>query len=443
LAFRPAGAFHFVMRRRLTAVSIGLCAAATMGASCAETNIHAIERLRPRGQAVREKLARVVETLPPPASLMGQTLPTSPMVPRFVLDFRHKQFSADVLMEEQARNPDANMDGRLDLMLSPHLLDCLLWTGPKNPLVEESWDDSTGLGPECERAFVTRWLVIVRTLSYELPVRVSLEVFVVDFGTEHMVARFPLELVSRHLRRDALSSEALRQNRSEAFVAARCELERRLSELSGATVDFSESALERAQDRCAAAHAVFGAAQAPPAVAPQPAKPAVAPRARVACHEPETTAPAPTSLREVDWCSRDYVPGVLSLRAGSGELHEYAELGGVHDTDLFQLVDVAYGDMDADGQDEALVAVNHQGYVGAEPSSYRDGRLFLFDWHEGRAREIASAVTSPVMRARLSGATVMAEIQDGASTVCAVWERRGTALAAVPAPPHCDFGSAP
>ena len=63
-------------------------------------------------------------------------------------------------------------------------------------------------------------------------------------------------------------------------------------------------------------------------------------RDQIGLHQPE-------GLKAVDWCNRDYGGKDLSLRGGRAELHEYAELGGPHDTRLATLQDVAYLDVDA------------------------------------------------------------------------------------------------
>jgi hypothetical protein len=162
-----------------------------------------------------------------------------------MLDYQGDASTADVLMETQLRDPDRDMSRELDVMLSPELLSCLMWTGPRNPLDQSVWDDSGDLGPDCERAFAAPWLVVVRTVVYDLPETIELEVFVVDMGRRAFVAGFPLALRGRYRRQDLgrgpWAGEAERQLRSDAFVVARCEIARRLDELPGTTIGLSEA----------------------------------------------------------------------------------------------------------------------------------------------------------------------------------------------------------
>ncbi len=226
----------------LTRLGLALCAALTLGASCGETNIQAIERLRPRGAETRERLRAVHGRLPPARKLARAFGPARPLSPPLVLDFQEPASTADALMFEQLAQPERDMSGELDLMLSPQLLNCLLWTGPKNPLDQSVWSDRTELGPDCERAFSVHWLVVPRTHLYELPEAVELEVFVVDLASGAVVAGLPLSLSGKYRRQDVgrgrWASEALRQLRSDAFVIARCEIARWLGELPGVTLRF-------------------------------------------------------------------------------------------------------------------------------------------------------------------------------------------------------------
>lgn len=99
------------------------------------------------------------------------------------------------------------------------------------------------------------------------------------------------------------------------------------------------------------------------------------------------------SLRDVDWCNFDY-DGWVSLRGGSNEIHEYMEMGGMHDTIVHQLVSVAYGDLDGDSREEAVVLIREEAwYTNGSGSS--GASMFLFELDRGRpklfAREFANA----------------------------------------------------
>jgi hypothetical protein len=239
-------------------------AASSLAASCGETNIQAIERLRPLGGSFRARLAEIGRALPPP----GQEREVAPgpggFDPSLVLDFQRQVYTADALMEEQLSDPDRS-DIELDLILSPQLLSCLSWTGPKNPLDRSVWDDRTELGPECEAAFRTRWLVVVRKLEVAIPERVRLHVFVVDLGSGAIAASFPIHLTGDYRRGDIgrgkFASEALRQLRSDAFVVARCELARKLATFPATRVDMRDP--YSASDPCASQPRTFRVTAAP------------------------------------------------------------------------------------------------------------------------------------------------------------------------------------
>jgi hypothetical protein len=98
-------------------------------------------------------------------------------------------------------------------------------------------------------------------------------------------------------------------------------------------------------------------------------------------------APKPAkSLRTVDWCNRDYLGKQISLLGGHGELHEYAELGGPHDTHLSSLQSVAWLDVDGDGTAEALVALTRDDwFVGEDGESRNHSRsqIYVYGWKDG------------------------------------------------------------
>lgn len=99
-----------------------------------------------------------------------------------------------------------------------------------------------------------------------------------------------------------------------------------------------------------------------------------------------------SSLRQVDWENREYIPGVLKLKDGSSEIHEYAELGAVHDTHIFKLVKISFGDLTGDKQEEAVVAVNEDAYTAS--NSWTSGWLFVYVLKDSKIVQLASAVES-------------------------------------------------
>jgi hypothetical protein len=75
----------------------------------------------------------------------------------------------------------------------------------------------------------------------------------------------------------------------------------------------------------------------PPPPAPTSSAPKVVQRAWRECKAgPETKTPV-ASLRAIDWCNHTTVAGFSALRAGLSEVHEYEEMGGMHDTMIQRL----------------------------------------------------------------------------------------------------------
>lgn len=71
-------------------------------------------------------------------------------------------------------------------------------------------------------------------------------------------------------------------------------------------------------------------------------------------------------LTKVDWANHAYPLGLASrLEKGRAELHEYAELGGPHDTHLWALKMVVYGDVDGDACAEAIVWMSQESWYPA------------------------------------------------------------------------------
>lgn len=342
---------------------------------------------------MRERLRRIHARLPRPGTATLD--PPSALSPPLSLDFRERRFNADVLMEEQLLDPDQQIGSRFDLMLSPELLHCLAWTGPKNPLDRSVWDDSTDLGRDCARAFGIAWLVVVRTRAYELPERVSLEVFVVEMATATVRAAFSVELAGRYrkadLGRGRFASEAERQLASDAFVVARCEVARRLGALPGARVDLGRDWPSVAPNPCASVPKTF-------ALAAPPARPPVV----VA-----ETKPEPGALRSVDWANRVYLPSIIELREGSAELREYGE-DGLHDTDVFRLSAVDYGDLDGDGSEEAVVTIEGK-HSPAHGGFHATTRVFVFSESPSGPRLVADMEVSPIPGVSIESGRIVGE----------------------------------
>src|SRR5262249_34255277 len=88
------------------------------------------------------------------------------------------------------------------LILSGTLLDCLLWTGPKNPMAPSVLSQSAGkdFARNFEDALACRYVVVYRALDYQKPVvlseqsyrpgTVTLEVFVADLESKEVLTSF-------------------------------------------------------------------------------------------------------------------------------------------------------------------------------------------------------------------------------------------------------------
>lgn len=125
-----------------------------------------------------------------------------------------------------------------------------------------------------------------------------------------------------------------------------------------------------------------------PKTAPVPvvtATASVAPKAERAfraCKQAPEQKPPFASLRAVDWCNHTFVHGFCELRGGTFEMHEYAELGGMHDTILCRLGNVSYGDVDGDGVEEAAVVVDEENFFTSGASS-RGSTVYLYALDKG------------------------------------------------------------
>lgn len=126
------------------------------------------------------------------------------------------------------------------------------------------------------------------------------------------------------------------------------------------------------------------ASAAPPIAPSRPAPPPAPPPEAARLDDP----PAP--FAGVDWKNREYVSNLVQLVDGHGEMHEYsAEYGGMHDTTLWRLEHVAYGDVAGDPAPEAIVLISEQWYAPGGAHSPR-GWLFVYTMSAGALEQVAS-----------------------------------------------------
>jgi hypothetical protein len=159
---------------------------------------------------------------------------------------------------------------------------------------------------------------------------------------------------------------------------------------------------------------------------------------------PTPTAP-PRTLRDVDWRNRSYLPGIIELHDGRAELREYNE-DGLHDTDIFKLDGVLYGDLDGDGAEDALVVINGLHYPAHSYATPRQsGRAFLFTLHEGSAHSLTSIdqCCSPIERATIAGSALEFSRNEGYRSCAVRYRWKNGALREEEAAKRCSPASAP
>lgn len=220
-----------------------ICVTFVLAIGCAETNIQAIQRLRPAYSFYRNNLADVIVDLPPVGSVDSWTIPT-------------ELFPAPVFFEEQMNDPrstaevyyfgERNESVRLSIR-SP-IEACLAWTGPKNPLHPDVWNNRGDLGAECEAALKRPWLVLLRVAESRLPERLTMEAFLIYVPTWNVAGAFPFSVIGRHrketLGKGRFSEEAFSSVTSAFHQAAGCELSMQLNKMPGGHFAFDHRPCE-------------------------------------------------------------------------------------------------------------------------------------------------------------------------------------------------------
>ncbi len=108
---------------------------------------------------------------------------------------------------------------------------------------------------------------------------------------------------------------------------------------------------------------------------------------------PTTPPPRQCTVLGVDWCNRMYgkeLDGLVprQLVEGNWEEHLYACDNGEHTTTLFMFRTAMLGDLDLDGRDDAIVAVDEHYYGCGDLGSYGVTHLMAF--------RVADAVATPL-----------------------------------------------
>jgi len=109
-------------------------------------------------------------------------------------------------------------------------------------------------------------------------------------------------------------------------------------------------------------------------------------------------------------------------------MRDYVEPGGIHDTTLTSLRQVAYADLDGDGAEEALVALDGQDYVGEAMHSARYTWLFVFEWERGAPQQSASDRVGRAEELEVSGSEIRIRFREGNQLCRRRYRVRGAAL---------------
>lgn len=126
-----------------------------------------------------------------------------------------------------------------------------------------------------------------------------------------------------------------------------------------------------------------------------------------ACKAPTEPKARYASVREVDWCNQGFAPVVSTLRQGRGELHEYEQPGGPHDTYLARLDAVAYGDLDDDGRPEVALLIEERAEY-ASGASHAEHVVYVLGVRDGRVEPVARWSTQqPAPSLRIDGRSIM------------------------------------
>jgi hypothetical protein len=150
---------------------------------------------------------------------------------------------------------------------------------------------------------------------------------------------------------------------------------------------------------------------------------------------PRTCDGAPTgtepSIRHVDWCNQTYRSGIDSVEVIGGEHEEHVYVcdavpghEGEHITELWRLGEVAYGDIDGDGTEDAAVTFDEYGFACRDEDDQRQTRLRLYVFRDGEVR-FAGETTLELVDDRRLGALPALAIGTGEISRTYTW-RDGT-----------------
>lgn len=132
-------------------------------------------------------------------------------------------------------------------------------------------------------------------------------------------------------------------------------------------------------------------------------------------------------LRRVDWKNHEYGGWAGRLHEGHAESHIYGPGGGAHDTFETTLVGVAYGDLDNDGVEEAVVVLKESMWIAATSRESTHGTVHAFAWRQGEVKSIAiSPFVGPPTGVRIVDRRVI--VDEEQQTCARVMEKMGDTL---------------
>lgn len=144
-----------------------LCVVVSTG--CQKTNREVLDAAKPAWATVRSSLPalqKLVNDAPADGKLDGVSWNEKDTA----------KATVSFLTAEQLSDPDVELDegqqlSRLDLYEGGNFLNCLQWTGPRNPMSARAMDERNGdsIRAQCDAGLATKYLVVLDTLESTLP----------------------------------------------------------------------------------------------------------------------------------------------------------------------------------------------------------------------------------------------------------------------------------
>jgi hypothetical protein len=148
-------------------VLVLLCTLLATG--CQKTNREVLDAAKPAWATVRASLPalqQLVRDAPAEGKLDGLSW----------VEADASKSNVSFIIADQLQDPDVELDegqqlSRLDLHAGGSFLNCLRWTGPRNPMSQRAMNERNGdsIRAECAEGLATKYLVVLDTISSTLP----------------------------------------------------------------------------------------------------------------------------------------------------------------------------------------------------------------------------------------------------------------------------------